>query len=256
MAHRSTVVPNVKWPPLVVPDVRGQVYVFAKGMLEDAGFGFRVEGSVPGYASNHVAVQVPAPGTKVFNTGAPVVTLHLSGTAKAQGSPQNLAPYPTTSPRPFHRVARASRVAPKAAAPKAPAPKAVAAPKAHAAAHAKRTHARHAAPTAARRRPPDFVIPGATREPLDEMPLVDRARQLDRWAASHPAHTSANVNRWLFQQSWIVTGARFGWWHGAQALEVLIGTDRRIEAEWGVGARSLQEARATLAWVQARKPTK
>ncbi|MGH3092349.1 MAG: PASTA domain-containing protein, partial [Gaiellaceae bacterium] len=47
---------------LVVPDVRGQTYVFAKGMLEDDGFAWRVEGDVDGYAANTVAVQNPAPG--------------------------------------------------------------------------------------------------------------------------------------------------------------------------------------------------
>ena len=32
-------------PPLVVPDVRHQAYVFAKGMLEQGGFAWRVEGA-------------------------------------------------------------------------------------------------------------------------------------------------------------------------------------------------------------------
>jgi hypothetical protein len=249
-AHRSSSVPAVKWPPLVVPDVRGQIYVFAKGMLEDAGFGFRVQGSVPGFPGNHVVVQVPAPGTKVLNNGSPVVTLRLSGSSKAQGSPQNLAPYPMSQLRVFHRrVTVASRVVPKAAAPTAKA-----APKAKPAATP--AHVKHATKTAAQRRQPDFVVAGAPKEPLDEMPLVDRARKLDSWVASHPAQTPANVQRWLFQHAWIVTGAKFGWWHGAQALQVLIGTDSRIEAQWGIGLRSQRQAQAALAWVQARKSTK
>ena len=33
--------------PLVVPDVRKQAYVFAKGTLEQGGFAWRVEGGVP-----------------------------------------------------------------------------------------------------------------------------------------------------------------------------------------------------------------
>ena len=37
---------------LLVPDVRGKAYIFAKGMLKDGGFAWRVEGSVHGYAAN------------------------------------------------------------------------------------------------------------------------------------------------------------------------------------------------------------
>ena len=37
---------------LVVPDVRRQPYVFAKGTLGDSGFAWRVEGSVQGFAAN------------------------------------------------------------------------------------------------------------------------------------------------------------------------------------------------------------
>src|SRR5918999_1762684 len=49
---------------LLVPDVRGQAYVFAKGILEDAGFSWQVAGPVDGYAANLVTLQNPAPGTK------------------------------------------------------------------------------------------------------------------------------------------------------------------------------------------------
>ena len=48
-------------PPLVVPDVRNQAFVFAKGTLEDAGFAWRVAGSVHGYAANIVVGQSPRP---------------------------------------------------------------------------------------------------------------------------------------------------------------------------------------------------
>src|SRR6266478_19358 len=63
--------------PLVVPDVRNQAFVFAKGTLEDAGFAWHVLGSVHGYAANTVAAQSPAPGTRVLDTGAPLITLTL-----------------------------------------------------------------------------------------------------------------------------------------------------------------------------------
>src|SRR5919204_6705417 len=74
-APRAT--PQVKAVPLtlVVPDVRRQAYVFAKGMLVDAGFAWKVEGGVRGYSANTVAAQAPAPGTRVLDTGAPAIVL-------------------------------------------------------------------------------------------------------------------------------------------------------------------------------------
>ncbi len=47
---------------LIVPDVRGQAFVFAKGMIQDAGFAWHVTGSVGGYAVNTVATQRPCRG--------------------------------------------------------------------------------------------------------------------------------------------------------------------------------------------------
>ena len=63
---------------LVVPDVRRQAFVFAKGTLEDAGFAWKVAGPVDGYAANLVATQSPQPGTRVVDTGSPTITLALS----------------------------------------------------------------------------------------------------------------------------------------------------------------------------------
>ncbi len=79
---------------LIVPDVRQQAYVFAKGILEDGGFAWRVEGSVEGYAANTVSSQSPAPGTKVIDTGAPIVVLHLAKNASypQNGLPENSSP--------------------------------------------------------------------------------------------------------------------------------------------------------------------
>jgi beta-lactam-binding protein with PASTA domain len=85
--------------PLVVPDVRKLAFVFAKGELEDAGFAWTVAGSVHGYAANTVVSQTPAPGTKVVDTGAPLVTVTLR---RAAGYPQtgeaaDSSPYPSTA---------------------------------------------------------------------------------------------------------------------------------------------------------------
>ena len=83
---------------LVVPDVRGQAYVFAKSTLEDGGFAWRVTGSVQGYAANLVASQSPTPGSRIYDTGAPTITLGLkTNTSYPQsGSPENVSSFSGT----------------------------------------------------------------------------------------------------------------------------------------------------------------
>ena len=220
---------------LVVPDVRRQAFVFAKGTLEDAGFAWKVTGSVQGYAANPVADQFPAPGTRVVDTGSPVVQVRLAanGRYRQMGSPENTAPYDGSTLKIAGAAAAPAPAAPQPEAAPAPAP--VAKPKPNA---AKKTA-----------RPPAFVVPGARKEPLDEMPLPDRARALGRYVASHQP-TAAAVNHFLYQHSWIVTGAEFGWWRGSQALELLIAVDRQARRAWGYGAKSEAVARASLARVQ------
>jgi len=78
---------------MVVPDVRGQLFVFASGALEDSGFGWKVRGGVEGYPSNLVVAQAPQPGTHVLNTGNPTITLHLARKGAQLGEPQNRSPY-------------------------------------------------------------------------------------------------------------------------------------------------------------------
>lgn len=227
---------------IVTPDVRRQAYVFAKGTLEDAGFAWRVVGSVDGYAANTVLSQSPAPGTRVVDTGAPLVTLTLAANARylQKGTPENAAPYEATA----LELAGAPQPAP-AAKPQAPAatPKPAAKPKTKA-------KAKEAKAVAAKR-PAAFAVPGAPKEPLDEIPLVDRAGQLAKYVESTPKSAAA-VDHFTYQHSWIVTGARFGWWHGAEALEVLIRVDQRVQARWGIGAKSEAVARAALAYVTSR----
>ena len=102
------------------------------------------------------------------------------------------------------------------------------------------------------KRPPAFVLPGARKEPLDEMPLPDRARLLGRFIESNPQPTNANIKHWLYQHEWIVVGAKLGWWHGAEALRILITDDAKAQTRWGVGSRSAEVARRALAGVEAR----
>jgi hypothetical protein len=245
---------------LVVPNVREKAYVFAKGILEEAGFAWRVEGDTQGFAANTVVSQRPAPGSQVLDTGMPTVVLHLApNPSYAQtGEPENVAPYAGTRIRlPGTPAPRVRRVAPKptpAPRVKSPRPAKVKPkpvqrkfrpePKPEAKPKPKRVH-RSA-------RPPAFAVPGAPKEPLDEMPLTYRARLLSRWVAAHPTISNANVHHWLYQHAWIVTGAKFGWWRGAEALRTLIEVDQRVQAHWGVGDRSESIARAALAEVEAK----
>ena len=223
---------------LIVPSVSGQAYVFAKGILEDSGFAWRVSGAVRGYATNRVLTQSPAAGTRVVDTGAPTVVLRLVRGAYAErGRPVDASSYAGTV------IRLAGLAAVKPVAPAKPAPKPVAKPK------PKVTP--KPAPKTVSKRPPAFSVAAAPAEPLDEMTLPARALRLEAWVAKHP-RTGRNVQHWLYQHAWIVTGAQFGWWHGAEALETLTRVDRDVEQRWGIGAKSEAVARAALARVRER----
>ena len=169
------------------------------------------------------------------------VTLAANGRYRQKGPPENTSPYDGS----MLRIAGAAAAQPEPeaapAAPAAPAPAAKPKP----AARPKPRAAKKAA------RPPAFVVAGAPKEPLDELPLPERARALGRYVASH-RHTAAAVNHFLYQHAWIVTGAKFGWWRGSQALEILVAVDRQAQKAWGRGARSEAVARAALARVQSK----
>jgi hypothetical protein len=251
-------------PTVVVPDVTGQAFVFAKGSLEDAGFAWQVTGNVHGYSANTVATQSPEAGTKLIDTGAPVVNVTLTrGKYPETGAPEDVSPYLGTAvtlanPLPVAAPAPAAPAKPKTTKParKAPAKKAPARKASAKEAPAKEAPAKEAPAAvkaaAAVKRPPAFVLAGAPKEPLDEIPLTERARRLDAWLRAHPRPTMANVNHFLYQQSWIITGAKFGWSHGAEALRLLIAADRRAQALWGIGHKSELAARQALAEVEAR----
>jgi hypothetical protein len=216
---------------LVVPDVRRQAFVFAKGTLEDSGFSWKVTGPVQGFAANIVAGQSPEPGTRVVDTGSPTiqVTLAANSRYKQEGSPENAAPYPGSAVKIAGAAAPAETPEPTAE-PAAPAPK----PKA-----------------TGSKRPPAFAVPGGKAEPLDEMPLPDRVKALGRYVTSHPPN-AVSVNHFLYQHAWIVTGAELGWWRGAEALELLVAVDRKAQQRWGYGAKSESLARAALERVKAK----
>ena len=247
---------------LTVPDVRKKAYVFAKGILQDAGFAWRVDGNVKGFSANTVTVQRPAPGTKVIDNGAPLVVLSLSRntTYGESGLPENSAPYkatrivlvsdwardqiePTTSgeTETTSTETGATTTAPAATttAPAATTTEPVG------------TTTEPEQPQEKTRKP-DFEVPGAPVEPADEMPLPERARALEHRLAGKGKPSQRLINFWLYQHSWIVTGARFGWHDGAQALRILIKVDQSLERRFGFGARSEVVARRALAYVEAQ----
>jgi len=92
---------GAKHATVVVPDLRGEAFVFAKQQLQDSGFAWRVVGGVQGYAANTVVAQSPAAGTTLIDTGAPLVkvTLTRNGKYRPSGEPQNTSPYGPTAAR-------------------------------------------------------------------------------------------------------------------------------------------------------------
>jgi hypothetical protein len=245
-AKRLTAVPNGASAPLtaatmVVPDVTGQAFVFAKGTLEDTSFAWRVVGGVHGYAVNKVSSQAPTAGTKLKDTGAPTITVTLERTAYPErGEPADVSPYQGTVPQ---------LVGVRAVTPATPVPAAPKGAKKKTTAKSKPARPAAVAPT---KRPPAFAVANAPKEPLKEMTLTQRAHRLSAWIAAHPNPTPAHVRHFLYQHTWIVTGAKFGWWHGAEALRQLIAADRIAQQHWGIGRKSELVARRALAEVEAR----
>jgi len=256
----STPKPNpaaAQAPELTVPSVTGQAFVFAKGMLEDSGFAWRVTGPVHGYAGNQVIAQSPAAGTRVVDTGAPTVVLNLvRGKYAENGVPEDTPSYTGTAIKlPGATEPAAPKAKPAANKPsvKKPAAKKPAAKKPAAKKPTAKKPAKKPAAKAPAKRSPAFVLPRAPKEPLDEIPLTERADKLAAWIDSQPRRTNRNVQRWLYQHAWIVTGAEFGWWHGDQALVKLIAVDQKVEGIWGIGHRSEKVARAALAKVRRQE---
>jgi PASTA domain len=285
---------------LVVPDVTGQAYVFAKGILQDNGFAWHVAGPVQGFAANTVVTQKPVAGTTVIDTGAPTIELTLvrNTTYLERGTPDNDAPYNGTAirlpsaapaakplpqlepvvplaPNPLTTPSTPSTpVTPPTPTPSTPA-SAVTTPAATTPATVPSTPTPTPTPTPATptptpatptptpatptptpssgtARPPDFIAPGAPKEPAKSQPLPLRAQALAAWLEKHRQPTSTNLNYWLYEHAYIVAGARFGWWHGAEGLQILVAVDKRAETLWGVGNQSELIARKALAEVQAR----
>jgi hypothetical protein len=228
---------------LTVPDVRGKAYVFAKGILQDSGLAWRVQGSVQGYAANSVVYQSPRAGARVVDNGAPTVTLRLSKNSAygERGLPENEAPYSGTRILTLSEW-RAEHEQPQESTSTSPPTTATTTPT---------TTETQPAAEPAETRKPDFEVPGAPAEPADELTLPARARMLARRMDAMSKPTNQLVNYWLYQHAWIVTGARFGWHDGAEALRILIKVDQSLVRRFDFGVRSERVARRALAYVEA-----
>lgn len=228
---------------LTVPDVRGKAYVFAKGILQDSDLAWRVQGAVQGYAANSVVDQSPSAGARVVDNGAPTVTLRLSKNSAygERGLPENEAPYPGTRILSLTEW-RAEHEQPQETTSTTSTTTETTAPT---------TTETQPAPEPAESRKPDFEVRGAPAEPTDELTLPARARMLARRMDAMSKPTNRLVNHWLYQHTWIVTGARFGWHDGAEALRILIKVDQSLVRRFDFGARSEVVARRALAYVEA-----
>jgi len=234
-------------PTKIVPGVVGQPYVFAESSLQQEGFGWKVAGPVAGWAGVIVSSQSPLPGTRVVDTGAPLVTLRLTKPKDyiTQGTPENSSPYKGTKivlPTDLTGTGQSTTSARTTTTSTFSITSGKTTTK---------TMPTTTKTTPAQTRPPAFKIAGSTPEPLDEIPLPQRAKNLNTWLDSHHTASAANERYWLFQHAWIASGAKFGWWHGAQALEILIAVDKRVEALWNLGSKSEAEARSALEFVHA-----
>jgi hypothetical protein len=277
---------------LLVPDVRGMPYVFAKGVLEDSGFAWKVKGKVEGFAVNLVVEQSVKPATKVLDTGAPTIVLTLGKNPDYEetGLPDNDSPYPGTkvvladggTPEPAslpetgeddQAGADESATDDGSAADDGSGAETSTEPTDTGATETEPadTTATEPADTTGDgeaagatevdvnvdadvevtvdARPPAFVVKGAPKEPLDEMPLPDRARKLAKWAAGLAKLTPAALDHYTYQHAWVVTGAKFGWWHGDEALRILIQVDKQMQQTFHVGGKYEATARAALAEV-------
>jgi PASTA domain len=235
---------------LAVPEVRGKAYVFAKGILQDAGLAWRVQGAVQGYAANVVVWQSPAPGSRVIDNGAPTVIVRLSKntTYGERGLPENEPPYTgtrivyLTDWREAHEASNTTTAATTTESATTTAPTTTES--------STTTTEPEPAPEPETRKP-DFEVDGAPAEPADEITLPQRARRLASRIDAMSKPTNRLVNFWLYQHSWIVTGARFGWHDGDVALHILIKVDQSLERRFDFGARSEAVARRALAYAEA-----
>ena len=237
---------------LTVPDVHGKAYVFAKGILQDAGLAWRVRGAVQGYAANVVVWQSPAPGSRIIDNGAPTVSVRLSKNSAygERGLPENESPYLGSRVVYLTDWRKAHEQAPETTT--AAATTALATTSTAATTTAPSTTTTEPEPPAeSKTRKPDFKVPGAPAEPADEITLPQRARLLQRRMDAMSKPSNRLVNYWLYQHTWIVTGARFGWHDGAEALRILIKVDQSLERRFDFGARSEAVARRALAFVEA-----
>ena len=204
-----------------------------------------------GYAANIVVSQSPAPGTRVIATARRSSSLRLEPKRlyAQTGEPEDARPTGRQPPPALGSARTATPTATKRPGDSRATPAATkAAPRRRMRSRAAKTAAAKPAATA----PPAFEVAGRPKEPLDEMSLSDRAKQLAAWVERirtdrrerRPLALPAQLDRHRREAS---AGG-----DGADALRTLVAVDNRVQKLWGVGAQSEQVARQTLAKVKER----
>ena len=169
--------------------------MFAKGTLEQDGFAWRVEGGVRRLRRQRR--RLAEPGAR-----------HAS---RSRRRPDRRAP-PEPQQRlqagghPRERLALSRQGRPSSSARRSRSRRSRSPPP------AREDHVRREAGAKPRQRSrrsasPPSPSPGAPKEPPDEILLSARAKRLAAWVEAHPKRTAADVNHWLYQHNWIVTGA-------------------------------------------------
>ena len=215
-----------------------------RASLEQDGFAWRVTAPCPGFAANVVVSQSPAPGTRVFDDGAPTSSLRLSrnATTRRRACPRTSRPY-AGKPSPGRSACGAAEAKDRPGEGRHSGGEA----RESAAAEGEAVTAEAAKPTPppARARPPSSS-PARRRSRSTRSSSAPARSSSQPGSRSIRSRTAANVDHWLYQHAWIVTGAKLRL--VATAPQALRDADRRRPAVsqklWGVGSQSEQVARA------------
>ena len=185
----------------------------------------------------------------MLDTGSPTIVLRLErNPAYAErGLPENVSPYKGT--RLVLVGAKAAKDPPTRSDPEAK--RAEAEGRGQEASEEERAPRLPLAPAGtAQARLPAFRAHRPSRPTRCRYPTAPGCSRSASPARREP--TQSLVNYWLFQHSWLVTGAKFGWHDGAEALRILVRVDQSMQSRWGIGAKSAAVARAALAEVESK----
>ena len=240
---------------LVVPDVRGQAYVFARAP-GGRRFAWLVQGTVGGYAANTAPT---SPGARHprrrHRRSHDVLRLQRKPRLRGGGTPENAAPFTGT---PVRLAGAPKRIAPRRRLPAEAGPAPAEAEGAAQAEGTARDQAQARAEGESLRedperapRPAEFAVPAARPTSRSTRSAPARARRLDpgsRHTVGRPTPTCAPTlpARLDRHRRAVRLVAR------EEALRLLLDADRRAQRLWGVGAKNELVTRRALRFVASR----